>query len=109
MSEAAGIELRGAARLRRLLGQVRSRQGVDRDLLQVLDRDVRAGRETETPGDRAPGGHDRGRDELQTEDRDVFRVCPVRRHPVSTGDRRLWSHVLQELRGSVEELSRVRG
>lgn len=110
MPEAAEFQLRGAARLRRLPGQVPSRPGIHRDIFQVYGRDDVSGRETEAPGDRATRGHDRYRNDLQTEDRRVwfFRVSVVRRDPLPTGDRRLWSHVLQELRGPGEELSRVR-
>lgn len=107
LPEAARIELRGVAWLRRLPGQVRSRHRFYRDLLQMFNRDFDAGRETEAPGDRTSGGHSRRRNDLQTETRDILRVSHVRRHSLSTGDRRLRSHILQELRGVGEELSRV--
>lgn len=108
LPQATRIKLRRVTWLRRLPGQVRSRQGVYRDLLQVFKRDDDVSRETQAPGDRAPGGHGWRRNDLQTKTRDILRVSHVRGNSLPTGDRRLRSHVLQGLRGAGEELSRVR-
>ena len=108
--EAKGTELRGVGRLRGLVGQVWSNQGIDRRLREVFVSGLGATGETETLGQRFAGRVVRRGDhrhQLPKENRDVVRVPGLRGNLVPAGDHELRPHVLQELRGTGQELSRV--